>query len=69
MRVKFGDHIDECTRVTNPKGSATLIFESNNGTCTVDFTHEEYAKDCIKRILVNGYVDLSRYSCNSLIKW
>ena len=69
MRVKFKDHIDECMRVTYQKGSSILVFESENENITVNFSEENYAKEALNKLLVDGYLDLSYRSYNHLIRW
>lgn len=59
MRVKFGNHIDWCKRVTHPEGSNLLLITNANSVYTVDCVTERYAEDLFNRVLTNGYIDVS----------
>ena len=59
MRIKFGDSIRLCSKITL---SGKLLFITNsNGVYTVDADTEDNAKYIYKTILERGYFDLYGY--------
>lgn len=61
MRVKFGNHIDLCRRITLSEGSSILIITTMNGVYTVDCGANDVAVALYAQMLVYGYIDVSGY--------
>jgi hypothetical protein len=62
MRVKFGNHIDLCKRVTHSEGSNILLITTvYNSLYTVDCTDEAIATELHNKVLVDGYIDVSNF--------
>lgn len=59
MRVKFGNHIDSCDRVTHSEGSNLLLITTKNSLYVVDCVTEAYATELFNRALINGYIDVA----------
>ena len=65
MRVRFGNHIDLCQRVTHSEGSRLLLITTvYDSLYTVDCINNETATGLYNKVLVDGYIDVSelRYS-------
>lgn len=66
MRVRFGNHIDLCNRVTHTDGSKFLLITTvYNATYIVDCVSNEIATELYNKVLVNGYIDVSEFSYNN----
>jgi hypothetical protein len=62
MRVKFGNHIDLCKRVTHPVGSNLLLITTvYNSIYTVDCISDTMATELHNKVLVDGYIDVSDF--------
>lgn len=61
MRVKFGNHIDLCDRVTHSEGSKILLITNRNSVYTVNIGNVEKAEELFNQALVDGYLDVSDY--------
>ena len=62
MRVKFGNHIDLCKRVTHSEGSSLLLISTvHNSLYTVECEDEEIAEGLYWKMLVDGYIDVSNF--------
>ena len=61
MRVKFGNYIDECSRITHSMGSETLLITNRSSVYTVDTHSVEKAEEIFKQALIDGYIDISMY--------
>lgn len=61
MRVKFGNHIDFCRRITHSEGSGILIITTMNDVYTVDCITNGIATTLYAQMLVHGYIDVSGY--------
>ena len=59
MRIKFGDSIRLCTKVTI--AGKLLLITNSNGVYTIDADTEENAEYIYKKILERGYFDLYGY--------
>ncbi len=59
MRVKFGNHIDSCKRVTHSEGSDILLITTSNSLYVVDCITEVYAAELFNQVLTDGYIDVS----------
>lgn len=67
MRVKFGNHIDLCKRITHSDGSKLLLITTiNNSLYTVDCKYESVARNWFNKALVDGYIDVSDYDYSNL---
>ena len=62
MRVKFGNHIDLCNRVTHSEGSNILLITTKNSVYVVDCGTEARARELFYKVLSNGYIDVSNLS-------
>lgn len=61
MRVKFGNHVDLCDRVTHSEGSKILLITNRNSVYIVNIENVEKAEDLFNQALVDGYLDVSDY--------
>ena len=61
MRVKFGNHIDLCDRVTHSEGSKILLITNRKSVYTVNIRNVEKAEELFNQALVYGYLDVSDY--------
>lgn len=61
MRVKFGNHVDLCYRVTHSEGSKVLLITNRNSVYTVNIGNVEKAEELFNQALVDGYLDVSDY--------
>lgn len=62
MRVKFGNHIDLCKRVTHSEGSHLLLVTTiYNDLYTIDCFSYEMATELHDKVLVDGYIDVSNF--------
>ena len=61
MRVKFGNHIDWCRRITHSYGSGLLLITTDHSLYTVDCTDDAIAAELHNKILVDGYIDVSNF--------
>ena len=61
MRVKFGNHIDLCNRITHSEGSSLLLITNRNGVYTVNIRNVTEAEELFNQALVDGYLDVSDY--------
>lgn len=61
MRVKFGNHVDLCNRVTHSEGSKMLFITNKNSVYVVNIGNVEKAEELLMRALVYGYLDVSEY--------
>lgn len=60
MRIKFGNHIDLCKRVTC-SGNLLLITTVYNDLYTVDCESESTASRLYEEVLFKGYLDVSEF--------
>lgn len=61
MRIKFGNHIDLCKRVSYSGGALLIITTVYNDVYTVNCKSEYNASKLYKEALVNGYLDVSDF--------
>lgn len=61
MRVRFGNHIDLCKRVTYSGGTILIITTMYNRVYTVNCENEPTASKSYEEILTNGYLDVSEF--------
>lgn len=62
MRVKFGNHIDLCKRVTHSEGSSLLLITTTyNSLYTVECVNESIATALHDKVLIDGYIDVSNF--------
>lgn len=61
MRVKFGNHVDLCDRVTHSEDSSLLLITNRNCVYTVNVVDVSKAEDLFNQALVDGYLDVSDY--------
>jgi len=61
MRVKFGNHVDLCNRITHSVNSELLLITNKNCVYTVLIGNVEKAEELLNQALVNGYLDVSNY--------
>lgn len=61
MRVKFGNHVDLCDRVTHSVDSEWLLITDRNCIYTVLVGSVEKAEELLNQALVDGYLDVSNY--------
>lgn len=61
MRIKFGNHIDLCDRVTHLEGSKILLITNRNSVYTVNIGNVGKAEELFNQALVDGYLDVSDY--------
>jgi len=61
MRVKFGNSIYLCTKVSHTPNSKILLFTTSNGVYSVDMKNSINSLSYYYEILTEGYCDLSEY--------
>lgn len=67
MRVKFGNHIDLCKRITHSDGSKLLLITTiNNSLYTVNCEYVSVARNLHNKALIDGYIDVSDYDYSNL---
>lgn len=61
MRVKFGNHIDLCKRVSYSGGTILVITTAYNSVYAVDCGNKSIASKMYEQALVDGYLDVSEF--------
>ncbi len=61
MRVRFGDHIDLCQRVTYNNSFFIFVTNVYGKVYTVDCKNEITASKLYEEVLINGYLDVSEF--------
>lgn len=61
IRVRFGNHIDLCKRVSYIGGTLLIITTIYNSVYTVNCKNESTALKSYEEILANGYLDVSEF--------
>ena len=62
MRVKFGNHIDLCKRISHSEGSSLLLITTiYDSLYIVDCKDESVARNLHNKALIDGYIDVSDY--------
>lgn len=61
MRIKFGNKIFLCTKVSHPQGGDLLIITTPNSIYTVKTSSCKEAEFILNNLLINGYYDVSEY--------
>ena len=61
IRVRFGNHIDLCKRVSYIGGTLLIITTIYNRVYTVNCKNESTALKSYEEILANGYLDVSEF--------
>jgi len=59
VRVKFGNHIDECSRVRHSDNSNLLLITTGNSVYAVNCGTKETAAELLQKVLTDGYIDVS----------
>lgn len=61
MRIRFGNHIDLCKRVTYSGGTILIITTMYNSVYTINYENEFIASKSYEEVLTNGYLDVSEF--------
>lgn len=61
IRIRFGNHIDLCKRVSYSGGTILIITNICNSMYTVNCKNKSIASKLYKEILTNGYLDVSEF--------
>lgn len=62
IRIRFGNHIDLCKRVSySGAGTLLVITTIYNSVYTIDCKNESIALKSYEEILTNGYLDVSEF--------
>lgn len=61
IRIRFGNHIDLCKRVSCSGDIFLIITTIYNSVYTVNCKNESTASKSYEEILTNGYLDVSEF--------
>ena len=61
MRVKFGDHVDLCKRVSYSGGSMLIITTVYNAVYTVECRDKAVAARLYENVLEYGFINVSEF--------
>ena len=61
IRIRFGNRIDLCKRVSYSGGTLLIITNIYNSVYTVNCKSESTASKLYEEILTNGYLDVSEF--------
>lgn len=61
MRVRFGNHIDLCKRISYSGGTILIITTIYNSVYAVNCENESKASKMYEEILIGGYLDVSEF--------
>lgn len=61
MRVKFGNHIDLCKRVSYSGGTILVITTTYNSIYSVECGNKSIASKMYEQALVDGCLDVSEF--------
>lgn len=61
MRIKFGNHVDLCKRVSYSEGNFLIVTTMYDQVYTINCGNKVIASRLYEEILVEGYLDVSEF--------